>query len=230
MRTFFVGALAVTLVGCSCYVSPQAGIEACTSDVGGFACFDRTAFRQAIEPEPAALDAGLSAPKTRSKIAARTEKPPSAHARHKADLATTTTKSATPTTNVKPAAAKVEPAAAKVELAANKVEPAAPKVEPPASGRPAETSDPVTAKAKITVAAKLEEPASAEFGEMKRAMRANTLGQSVDTICGRVKGRKRTGEGTGDMPFLYLVKDNEAFVVDGPPTSAAASAYRNICN
>jgi hypothetical protein len=216
MRTFFVGALAVTLVGCSCYVSPQAGIEACTGDVGGFACFDRTAFRQAIEPEPAALDAGLSAPKTRSKIAARTEKPPSAHARHKADLATTTTKSATPTTNVEPAAAKVEPAA--------------PKVEPPASGRPAETSDPVTAKAKITVAAKLEEPASAEFGEMKRAMRANTLGQSVDTICGRVKGRKRTGEGTGDMPFLYLVKDNEAFVVDGPPTSAAASAYRNICN
>jgi hypothetical protein len=90
MRTFFVGALAVTLVGCSCYVSPQAGIEACTGDVGGFACFDRTAFRQAIEPEPAALDAGLSAPKTRSKIAARTEKPPSAHACHKTDLAMTT--------------------------------------------------------------------------------------------------------------------------------------------
>jgi hypothetical protein len=181
----------------------------------GLACLDRSSLSQAIEPEPAVLDRDLSVPKTR-KIAARTEKPPSAHARHKADLATTTTKSATPTTNVEPAAAKVEPAA--------------PKVEPPASGRPAETSDPVTAKAKITVAAKLEEPASAEFGEMKRAMRANTLGQSVDTICGRVKGRKRTGEGTGDMPFLYLVKDNEAFVVDGPPTSAAASAYRNICN
>jgi hypothetical protein len=31
------------------------------------------------------------------------------------------------------------------------------------------------------------------------------------------------------MLFLYLVKDNEAFVVDGPPTSAAATAYRNIC-
>jgi hypothetical protein len=230
MRTFFVGALAVTLVGCSCYVSPQAGIEACTGDVGGFACFDRTAFRQAIEPEPAALDAGLSAPKTRSKIAARTEKPSSAHARHKVDLATTTTKSATPTTNVEPAAAKVEPAANKVELAANKVEPAAPKVEPPASGRPAETSDQVIARAKTTIAAKLDEPRSAEFGEMKRAMRTNMLGNSVDTICGYVKGKKASGESTGDRPFLYLVKDDEAYVVDGPPTSIAATAYRNICN
>jgi hypothetical protein len=104
------------------------------------------------------------------------------------------------------------------------------KVEPAASGQPSETSDPVMAKAKITVAAKLEEPASAEFGEMKRAMRTDTLGQSVDTICGRVKGRKPTGEGTGDMPFLYLVKDDEAYVVDGPPTSLAATAYRSICN
>ncbi|WP_235976796.1 hypothetical protein [Bradyrhizobium archetypum] len=103
-------------------------------------------------------------------------------------------------------------------------------VEAPASGRPAETSDPVMAKAKTTIAAKLEDPASAEFSEMKRATRKNTLGQSVDTICGRVKGRKPSGEGTGDRPFLYLVTEDEAYVVDGPANSAAASAYRNICS
>ncbi|ANW05519.1 hypothetical protein LMTR13_13080 [Bradyrhizobium icense] len=85
-------------------------------------------------------------------------------------------------------------------------------------------------KAKTTIAAKLEEPASAEFGEMKRAIRKNTLGQSVDTICGRVKGKKPSGEDTGDRPFLYLVTEDEAFVVDGPANSAAASAYRNICS
>ena len=64
------------------------------------------------------------------------------------------------------------------------------KVEAPASGRPAETSDPVIVKAKTTIAAKLEDPASAEFGEMKRAIRKNTLGKSVDTICGRVKEKR----------------------------------------
>ena len=221
MRMIFVCALAAIVAGCSCYAPPQASIDACTAN--GLACLDRSSLSQTIEPEPAALDAGLSASKTRSKIAARTEKPSSTHARHKTDLAMTTTKSATPTANV-------EPAAAKVELAANKVEPAAPKVEPPASGRPAETSDQVIAKAKITVAAKLEDPASAEFGEMKRTMRTNTLGHSIDTICGHVKGKKASGESTGDRPFLYLVKDDEAYVVDGAPTSAAATAYRNICN
>ncbi|WP_246175444.1 hypothetical protein [Bradyrhizobium paxllaeri] len=104
------------------------------------------------------------------------------------------------------------------------------KVDAPASGRPAETSDPVMIKAKTTIAAKLEDPASAEFGEMKRAIRKNTLGQSVDTICGRVKGKTTSGEDTGDRPFLYLVTEDEAYVVDGPAKSAAASAYRNICS
>jgi hypothetical protein len=270
MRTLFVCALVATVVGCSCYAPPQASIDACTTS--GLACLGRTSLSQTIEPEPAAFDAGISAPKTRSKIAARTEKPPSAHARHKTDLAITTTKSAAPTANVEPAAAKVEPPAAKVEPAANKVEPAAAKVEPAANkvepaaakvepaaakvepaaakvgptaakveppaakvepaaaGRPAETSDQVIARAKSTIAAKLDDPRSAEFGEMKRAMRTNTLGKSVDTICGHVKGKKASGESSGDRPFLYLVKDDEAYVVDGPATSIAAIVYRSICN
>jgi hypothetical protein len=228
----FVCALAATVVGCSCYPPPQASIDACTAS--GLACLDMSSLSQTIEPEPAAFDAGLSVPKARSKIAARTEKPPSAHARHKTDLTMTTTRSAQPTAKVEPAAkvesaTKVEPVAAKVESAANKVEPAAAKVELPASGRPAETSDQVIARAKTTIAAKLDDPRSAEFGEMKRAMRTNTLGKSVDTICGYVKGKKASGESTGDRPFLYLVKDDEAYVVDGPATSIAATAYRNIC-
>ena len=238
MRTLFVCALAATVVGCSCYAPPLASIDTCTvAGASGLACLDRSSLSQAIEPEPTASDAGFPAPKARSKIAARTEKPPSAHARHKTDLAMTRTKSAASTANVEPGATKIEPApnklepaAAKVEPAANKVEPAAAKVEPPASGRPAETSDQVIARAKTTIAAKLDDPRSAEFGEMKRATRTNTLGKSVDTICGYVKGKKASGESTGDRPFLYLVKDDEAYVVDGPATSIAATAYRNICN
>jgi hypothetical protein len=107
MRTLFVGALPATVVGCSCYAPAQASIGACTA--GGLACLGRSSFNQTIEPEPAVRDAGLSATKTRPKIATITEKPPFARARHKTGLAMTTTKFVTPTANVEPAAAKVEP-------------------------------------------------------------------------------------------------------------------------
>ena len=51
---------------------------------------------------------------------------------------------------------------------------------------------------------------------MKRALRKNTFGQPIDTICGRVKGKRKSGERTGEMPFLYLVKEDTAYiVVDG---------------
>ncbi|WP_338691445.1 hypothetical protein V5279_34185 [Bradyrhizobium sp. 26S5] len=98
------------------------------------------------------------------------------------------------------------------------------------SERPAGTSDPVLDKAKVTIATRMEDPGSVEFSDMKRAMRKNTLGRPVDTICGRVKGRSASGSETGDMPFLYLVKEDEAYVVDGKSGSAASIAYRNICN
>jgi hypothetical protein len=99
-----------------------------------------------------------------------------------------------------------------------------------ASYRPAESSDPVLNKAKIAVAEKMEDPASAEFGDMKRAIRKNTLGKPVDTICGHVRGKNASGSDTGERPFLYLVKDEDAYVVAGKADSAAAIAYRNICN
>ncbi|WP_244443111.1 hypothetical protein [Bradyrhizobium sp. Ai1a-2] len=94
----------------------------------------------------------------------------------------------------------------------------------------AETSDAVLSKAKMSVAAKMEDPASAEFTDAKRAIRKNTLGRSVDTICGHVRGKKASGQDTGEKPFLYLVKEDDVYVVDGKADSAAAIAYRNICN
>jgi hypothetical protein len=102
------------------------------------------------------------------------------------------------------------------------------KAEAPAS-QAIERSDPTLTKVKTTVGAKMEDPASAEFKDMKRAMRKNTFGKPVDTICGHVKGKIASGGDTGDRPFLYLVKEDEAYVVDGP-NSAAASVYRNICD
>jgi hypothetical protein len=201
MRTLLIVALAATLVGCSCPLQRQASLEACP-DASGF-CFDGMPVSQPIEPEPSSFRPHSAKVKVKPTTAAKTEKPSSADTRDRDYLA-------------------VKTAESNVIVA---------KVEPPTSGRAAETADPVLIKAKTTIAAKLEDPASAEFGEMNRAVRKNVLGQSVDTICGRVKARKTSGEATGDRPFLYLVKDDEAYVVvDGSAGSAAATAYRNICN
>ena len=170
MRTLVVGTLAATLVGCSCLLPPQTVMEACM-DPNGLACFKAVA-SQPIEPKPASFKANSAPIKAeqsdpvitiaKTEIAAKTEKLPSDDERDNAHLATTKAKSTM----------------------------AAAKVEPPVIGRAAEPSDQVITMAKTAIAAKLEVPASAEFGEMKRAFRKNTLGKSVDSICGRVKGKK----------------------------------------
>jgi len=199
MRTLLIGALAATLVGCSCLLPPQTSMEACTDASG---CLNRTAATRPVEPAPASSRANSTTTKGKPAVAAKTEEPSTAHAREKPHLAAKAAKPAV------------------IEA----------KVEAPASGPPAEIPDPVIIKAKTTIAAKLEDPASAEFSEMKRAIRKNTFGKPVDTICGHVKGKKVSGEDTEDRPFLYLVKEDDAYVVNGPAGSAAASAYRNICS
>ena len=92
-----------------------------------------------------------------------------------------------------------------------------------------EPSDPVLEKAKTTVASKMEDPASVEFEDMNRAVRNDTFGQSIDTICGHVRGKNTSGAETGKRAFLYLVKEDIAFVDYGYPNSRAANAYRSVC-
>jgi hypothetical protein len=108
MRTLLIGVLAATLVGCSCLLPPQASMEACTK-ANGFTCFDRTAASQPIEPKPASFKTNSSTIEIKSTIAAKTEKPSSAHARDRAPLATKTAKS----TKI---AAKVEPPVSRIPL------------------------------------------------------------------------------------------------------------------
>jgi hypothetical protein len=102
MRMLVIGALAATLVGCSsCLLPPQASMEACT-DTNGFACFDRMAANQPIGLEPASFKANSATIDIESTIAAKTERPPSAHARDRAHLAVKTAKSTMIATKVGP--------------------------------------------------------------------------------------------------------------------------------
>jgi hypothetical protein len=194
MRTLLIGTLAVTLIGCSCVLPPQADLNGC-SQTSGFPCPARTAEDKPIEPKPSVTKVHSARKETKP----TPSKSNSLSAKTGSRAVTATAKSAVP-------------------------------VEDPPANQSAQTSDSIIAKAKVTIAAKMENPASADFQDMKRAIRTNTLRQNVDTICGHVKGRNASGEDTGEMPFLYLVKDDDAYVVNGGPETVAATAYRNICN
>jgi hypothetical protein len=166
-------------------------------------CFDRAAISQSIEPQAAASRPDIAIAKAKSQV-----------------------KSAAAATSSKRSSAERRKRTAHAKKAA-----------PPARTRVAasdhhipDASDPVLIKAKATIAAKMEVPASAEFSDLDRAIRLNTFGRPVDTICGHVKGKNASGDDTGEKPFLYLVKDDDAYVVDGKAESAAAIAYRNICH
>jgi hypothetical protein len=82
--------------------------------------------------------------------------------------------------------------------------------------------DPAIKKAKATITAKMGNPASVEFVEIKRASDANALGYSSDIVCGFV--REKNG---GPRPFLYLVPKDEAYIGG---YNIATSAYRHICS
>lgn len=85
----------------------------------------------------------------------------------------------------------------------------------------------VMEKAKVTIAAKMENPASVEFKAIKRAERKNAAGKSIDSICGYVREKTAPGGETGDRPFLYLVQEDEAYIGG---YSIATSPHHNICN
>lgn len=226
MRALVIGGLSAILVGCSCLNSPQAMLEGCTSQ----ACFDRTAAASSpLELSPAPFTPNPATAKVKSATVAKTAKPTSVAAKmakpssaQRGNRIPLEAEASSPIIMKPEFQASGQPTETKTTIAT--------KLAVPAPGQPSETSDSVLKKAKVTIAAKMEDTVSAQFDDMKRATRKNTFGQPIDTICGHVKGKKASGEDTEERPFLYLVKDDEAYVVvDGKPDSAAATAYRNIC-
>lgn len=96
------------------------------------------------------------------------------------------------------------------------------KPEAPQTPQFDDQSDPAIKKAKATITAKMGNPASVEFVEIKRASGANALGNTSDIVCGFV--REKNG---GPRPFLYLVPKDEAYIGG---YNIATSAYRHICS
>jgi hypothetical protein len=225
MRIFFVGVLSVTLIGCSCPPAPQAMLDACTSKP----CFFKTAASSPPDLKPARSKTNSAATKVRSKNAAKNAKT--------SPVATKAVKPNSPRTNdgfdkekvssptnLTPDASPPPP-----QPVTNAKSDVGTSVNVAALGPASGPSDPILEKAKATIASKMEDPASAEFEDMARAVRQDTFGQSIDTICGHVRGKNTAGVETGKRAFLYLVKEDIAFVDYGFSNSRAANAYRAVC-
>ena len=233
MRMFLVGVLSVTLIGCSCPTAPQAMLEACTSKP----CFYRTAATPPpIEPTPFKPNRATTK-RVESKNATKTAKTASVAAKAAKQDSPQTSNRSGQTSN----GSDKEKIAA--PIAKNPDSSAPPPPQPVENAKSTvgtnlivaiprqgpEASDPVLEKAKSTVASKMEDPASVEFEDMNRAVRHDTFGQSIDTICGHVRGKNTSGAETGKRAFLYLVKEDIAFVDFGHSNSRATNAYRSIC-
>lgn len=104
------------------------------------------------------------------------------------------------------------PPASPPHTLANEKSDNAPKAETSQSSQLDDKPDPVIERAKAAIAAKMENPASVEFGEMKRADRKNADGKLMDSICGYVRVKTASGGEIKDRPFLYLVKEDQAYI------------------
>lgn len=200
MRTLLVGALIASLMGC-CRTPPQAALERCTTK----GCVQRTAADTQTEIRRVAF------------------KPSPAPA----NIKSTPITPAAPATAPAPASTESSDQTGLIGKSATPVISSAP--DAPVPSQSAEALDAVVNKAKATTAAILTDPESAEFDDMKRAIRKDMTGQPVDSICGRVKEKKASSEGVSGRPFLYLVKEDKAYIDDGYPESVAATWYRAVC-
>jgi hypothetical protein len=205
MRTLLVGALIATLMGC-CRTPPQATLERCTAK----GCVQRTAANPQAEIKRVAFKPSPATANTKSITAAPVA----------------------PISAPEPAPTRAEKNDQTGLIGKSATSVVSPAPDTPVPGQSAETFDAVVNKAKATTAATLVtlvDPESAEFGDMKRAIRKDMLGQPVDSICGRIKEKKASGESISDRPFLYLVKEDKAYIDDGYPESVAATWYRAVC-
>ena len=251
MRTLLIGALCAILIGCSCPVPPRGVAETCTSR----GCFSKTAATIPIEPKRVSFKPEPETTTVKPKKAVMATKSTAVRPRNEAEPVEKQENSRNIMESEVPSHSQpstIPDSVPKKETTTigGKTEGPTPgqpsetsdpvpkkgatiiggKTEGPASDQLSETSDPVLKKAKIAVAAKMEGPASVEFVDIKRTMNKNPSGQSFEIICGHAKGKKRSGEAIGERPFLYLVKEDEAFIVGGNPDSMAAIVYRAHCS
>jgi hypothetical protein len=196
MRPLLTTALTATLMGCSFAPQQTAWLSGCT-EATAFACSDAASLKM----DSKALHGEVIAAKKKE-------------VRHQANTDTKTARSDILPKADASSSSQLDNAITTSSIA---VKPATPQ-----TSQFDDQSDPAIKKAKATITAKMGNPASVEFVEIKRASGANALGNSSDIVCGFV--REKNG---GPRPFLYLVPKDEAYIGG---YNIATSAYRHICS
>ena len=196
MRLLLTTALTATLMGCSFAPQHTAWLSECT-DATAFACSDAASLKM----DSKALHGEVIAAKNKE-------------ARHQANTDTKTARS-----NILPKTGASSSSQPDNAITTSSI---AVKPETSQTSQFDDQSDPAIKKAKATITAKMGNPASVEFVEIKRVSGANALGNSSDIVCGFV--REKNG---GPRPFLYLVPKDEVYIGG---YNIATSAYRHICS
>ena len=192
MRVLLITALTATLMGCSFAPQQTARLSGCT-EATAFACSD-----------------AASSKASHGEVIAAKKK----EVRHQTNTDTKTTRSDILLKTDASSSSQPDNAITTSSIAV--------KPETPQTSQVGDQSDPAIKKAKATITAKMGNPASVEFVEIKRASSVNALGNSSDIVCGFV--REKNG---GPRPFLYLVPKDEAYIGG---YNIATSAYRHICS
>jgi hypothetical protein len=79
----------------------------------------------------------------------------------------------------------------------------------------------VAAKVREIIAAKLGYPASIKFPDIARG--------KVDSFCGAAEVTGASGEAK-ELPFVYLTRKNELYIVDGSDDRRASTAIHKMCD
>lgn len=222
MRPYIIGALAATLIGCT-WVAPQQAqqVSLMSYEAPGAPQTDlrkvaktRTAIAANKKGHRHRRKAHIHERNAKSNAAPNISSPVQLNDKSKASINAKST-----------VAAKTEtPQPPQPDSASNATSAAVAKTGTVQS-QPDDKLDPVIRKALPSIAAKMENSVSVELVEMKRAEK-NASGQSIDTICGYVRGKTASGAETGERPFLYLVQKNEAYIGG---YNMATSPYHDLC-
>jgi hypothetical protein len=194
MRLLLTAALTATLMGCSFAPHQTAWLSGCT-EATAFACSDAASLKMDSKSLHGEV---IAAKKKEVRYQANTDTKTA-----RSDILPKTPSSSQPDNAITTSSIAVKP-------------------EAPQTSQFDDQSDSAIKKAKATITAKMGNPASVEFVEIKRASGANALGNSSDIVCGFV--REKNG---GPRPFLYLVPKDEAYIGG---YNIATSAYRHICS
>lgn len=226
MRPLIISALAATLIGCTWFApqqAPQASLYSITD--APLADSNTGEAEKAIRAETI-CPPHRKKPASGTKITKVSAQKMDASSRVQSEDKSRTSNNAQSTvatrTDTQQAARPVDKSGTSINAQST----VAARTDTQQTAQPVDKSDHVFNKAISAIAAKMQNSASVELVEMKRAEK-NASGKSIDTICGYVRGKSASGLDTGDRPFLYLVQEDQAYI---GLYDIATSRYPSLCD